>query len=393
MDDLGQGVVEAERTNLFAPYLREMRDRSRLSQSRLAEAAGFDHSYVSRLESGSRMPTRDAVIKLATAMQFDEHDRDGLLAAAGFMPGRIESLLAGEPVLSEALGLLQNRAVPVEVRDDVRNMIASAGPPGAARRVQRWTLEFAPTRRRRLITLLRIADQRWQRVRAAHSRAARCVLNLVATLRCTYTHAAAPDLGHRCQVAHELKSRQEEAPMSSFAHLHLHTEFSLLDGLGRIDDYMARAREYGMRHVAITDHGVMYGVLDWYQAARANDLSPIIGVEAYLAPRRLVDRDKQSYHLLLLAENERGYRNLLKLSSRASLEGFYYKPRVDLEMLNELRDGLICTSACLGGPVANNYLEGHDDQAEGLPRLCASCSAPSASSSNCRITASPNSGG
>lgn len=111
-------------TSMFAPLLREYRDRSRLSQSRLAEAANFDHSYVSRLESGTRMPTRDAVLKLAQAMRLDEHQRDALLAAAGFMPGRIESLLAGEPVLSEALGLLQNRAIPAEVRDDVRNMIA-----------------------------------------------------------------------------------------------------------------------------------------------------------------------------------------------------------------------------------------------------------------------------
>lgn len=117
------GEVDCEEKNLFAPYLREMRDRTRLSQSRLAEAAGFDHSYVSRLESGSRMPTREAVLKLSAAMQLDEHDRDGLLAAAGFMPGRIESLLAGEPVLSEALAFLQNHNVPVEVRDDVRNMI------------------------------------------------------------------------------------------------------------------------------------------------------------------------------------------------------------------------------------------------------------------------------
>ncbi|MDI3340376.1 MAG: DNA polymerase III subunit alpha [Sphaerobacter sp.] len=148
-----------------------------------------------------------------------------------------------------------------------------------------------------------------------------------------------------------------------FAHLHLHTEYSLLDGMGRIKDYMARAREFGMEHVAITDHGVMYGVIDWYKAARAHDLHPIIGIEAYLAPGRIEDRDKSSYHLLLLAENERGYRNLLKLASRASLEGFYYKPRVDLDMLNSLRDGIIATSACLGGPVANNYLHGRDEEA------------------------------
>ena len=152
--------------------------------------------------------------------------------------------------------------------------------------------------------------------------------------------------------------------MSSFVHLHLHTEYSLLDGLGRIDDYMTKAREYGMRHLAITDHGVMYGVLDWYKAARANDLSPIIGVEAYLAPDGIAARNRRNYHLLLLAENERGYRNLLKLSSRASIDGYYYRPRVDLEMLNELSDGIICTSACLGGPVANPYLDGRDDEAE-----------------------------
>ncbi|HEU5422617.1 MAG TPA: PHP domain-containing protein, partial [Nitrolancea sp.] len=154
--------------------------------------------------------------------------------------------------------------------------------------------------------------------------------------------------------------------MPEFAHLHLHTEYSLLDGLGRIDDYMARAREYGMRHLAITDHGVMYGVVDWYKAARAQELHPVLGIEAYLAPAAVTDRDKSSYHLLLLAENERGYRNLLKLASRASLEGFYYKPRVDLDMLNELREGVICTSACLGGPVANNFLNEKDEEAERL---------------------------
>ncbi len=151
--------------------------------------------------------------------------------------------------------------------------------------------------------------------------------------------------------------------MRQFAHLHLHTEFSLLDGMGRIDDYMTRAREYGMKHLAITDHGVMYGVVDWYKAAKANDLHPILGIEAYLAPNTISERDKSSYHLLLLAENERGYNNLLKLASRASLDGFYYKPRVDLDMLNELRDGVIATSACLGGPVANNFLNGKDEEA------------------------------
>lgn len=112
------------RESLFAPVLREYRDRRRLSQSRLAEAAGFDHSYVSRLETGTRMPTREAVMKLAEAMVLDDADRDALLASAGFMPGRIENLLASEPVLGDVLGLLQNRAIPAEIRDDVRHMIA-----------------------------------------------------------------------------------------------------------------------------------------------------------------------------------------------------------------------------------------------------------------------------
>lgn len=147
--------------------------------------------------------------------------------------------------------------------------------------------------------------------------------------------------------------------MTEFAHLHLHTEYSLLDGLGRIDAYMDRALEYGMRHVAITDHGVMYGVLDWYKAARARGLVPIIGVEGYMARNGIADReDRKPYHLVLLAQNETGYRNLLQLTSRASIEGFYYRPRFDLDMLARYSEGLICTSACLAGPVATHLL--HD---------------------------------
>ncbi len=140
MDDLQQARGEQFDMVAFAALLREYRDRRRLSQSRLAGAAGFDHSYVSRLESGTRMPTRDAVAKLAEAMGLEEGDRDALLASAGFMPGRIENLFANEPVLSEVLGLLQDRAVPADVRDDVRHMISllvrqaqrAATPPGRA---------------------------------------------------------------------------------------------------------------------------------------------------------------------------------------------------------------------------------------------------------------------
>lgn len=148
-----------------------------------------------------------------------------------------------------------------------------------------------------------------------------------------------------------------------FVHLHLHTEYSLLDGLGRIPEYVARARALGMEHIGISDHGVLYGIIDWYKAAQAEGLHPIIGMEAYLAPRTIQDRDKTIYHLLLLAENERGYKNLLKLATRASLEGFYYKPRIDLTLLAEHAEGVIATSACLGGPLANNLLAGNREEA------------------------------
>ena len=160
-------------------------------------------------------------------------------------------------------------------------------------------------------------------------------------------------------------NNRQESPVTEFAHLHLHTEYSLLDGLGRIDEYMKRAVGYGMKHVAITDHGVMYGVLDWYRAARDHGLTPIIGVEGYMARNGIQDReDRRPYHLVLLAENATGYSNLLKLTSRASLEGFYYRPRFDLELLDEYKEGLICTSACLAGPVSNHLLSGDVESAE-----------------------------
>lgn len=151
--------------------------------------------------------------------------------------------------------------------------------------------------------------------------------------------------------------------MAEFAHLHLHTEFSLLDGMGRIDEYVARAQQLGIHHMAVTDHGVMYAAMDWYKAASKAGLHPIIGMEAYLAEGKASAKERKSYHLLLLAENDVGYRNLLQLASKASLEGFYYRPRIDLEMLSTHRDGIIGTSACLGGPVANNFLHGRPEQA------------------------------
>jgi DNA polymerase-3 subunit alpha len=151
--------------------------------------------------------------------------------------------------------------------------------------------------------------------------------------------------------------------VAEFAHLHLHTEYSLLDGMGRIDEYIAKAHELGVHHLAVTDHGVMYAAMDWYKAATKAGLHPIVGMEGYLAEGKASAKERKSFHLLLLAEHDQGYRNLLRLASRASLEGFYYRPRVDLEMLQEHHEGIIATSACLGGPVANNFLHGRPDAA------------------------------
>ncbi len=151
--------------------------------------------------------------------------------------------------------------------------------------------------------------------------------------------------------------------MAEFAHLHLHTEYSLLDGMGRSKEYASRAQDLGIQHIAVTDHGVMYGAMEWYKTASAAGIHPIIGVEAYLAEGSARARERKSYHLLLLAENETGYRNLLKLSTMAQLEGYYYRPRIDLEMLGEHGQGIIATSACLGGPVANNILHGRPELA------------------------------
>lgn len=151
--------------------------------------------------------------------------------------------------------------------------------------------------------------------------------------------------------------------MAEFAHLHLHTEYSLLDGMGRTKEYAKRALDLGIKHIAVTDHGVMYGAMEWYRTAKAAGIHPIVGVEAYLAEGKASAKERKSYHLLLLAENESGYRNLLKLSTLAQLEGYYYRPRIDLDMLGTHSAGLIATSACLGGPVANNFLHGRPDVA------------------------------
>ncbi|MCD6358997.1 MAG: PHP domain-containing protein, partial [Dehalococcoidia bacterium] len=145
-----------------------------------------------------------------------------------------------------------------------------------------------------------------------------------------------------------------------FTHLHVHTEYSLLDGMCRIPSLLAKAKEMGMDSLAITDHGVMYGVIKFYLAAKEVGIKPILGCEVYVAPRGRFKKeveDKKSYHLVLLAKNETGYRNLLKLVSKGHTEGFYYKPRVDREILAQYHQGLVALSACIKGEVATLIVE------------------------------------
>ena len=156
--------------------------------------------------------------------------------------------------------------------------------------------------------------------------------------------------------------------MSKFVHLHVHSEFSLLDGANKIKDLPKRAKELGMDSIAITDHGVMFGAIDFYKECKKNDIKPIIGVEAYVAPRTRFDKegniDKQYSHLILLAKNELGYKNLTHLVSAGFTEGFYYKPRIDLEILEKYHEGLICLSACLAGSINKEILKQNFEKAE-----------------------------
>ena len=154
-----------------------------------------------------------------------------------------------------------------------------------------------------------------------------------------------------------------------FTHLHVHTEYSLLDGSNKIQEYVNRVRELGMDSAAITDHGVMYGVIDFYRAARAAGINPILGCEVYVAPGSRFDReigsgDDRYYHLVLLAENNQGYANLMKIVSKSFVEGFYYKPRVDLQLLEKYHEGLIALSACLAGEVARFLTRGMYEDAK-----------------------------
>ena len=155
----------------------------------------------------------------------------------------------------------------------------------------------------------------------------------------------------------------------SFTHLHVHTEYSLLDGSNKIKEYVSRVKELGMNSAAITDHGVMYGVIDFYKAARAAGIKPILGCEVYVAPGSRFDRelshgDDRYYHLVLLAENNKGYQNLMKIVSKGFVEGYYYKPRVDMEVLETYHEGIIALSACLAGEVQRYLVRGLYEEAK-----------------------------
>jgi len=155
----------------------------------------------------------------------------------------------------------------------------------------------------------------------------------------------------------------------AFAHLHVHTEYSLLDGSNKIKEYVARVKELGMTAAAITDHGVMYGVIDFYKAAKAAGIRPVLGCEVYVAPNSRFDRETvggedRYYHLVLLAENDRGYGNLVKIVSKGFVDGYYYKPRVDMEVLEAYHEGVIALSACLAGEVQRNLVRGFYEEAK-----------------------------
>src|SRR5919202_3479954 len=149
-----------------------------------------------------------------------------------------------------------------------------------------------------------------------------------------------------------------------FVHLHVHTHYSLLDGACRCSDLVKRTKSLGMHSIAISDHGCMFGVIEFYNEAKKEGIKPILGMEAYMAPGDRRERStpggnagEAAYHLLLLAENLEGYKNLIKLSSIAYREGFYYKPRIDKEVLKEYSKGLFATSACLGGEIPNAFMK------------------------------------
>ena len=154
----------------------------------------------------------------------------------------------------------------------------------------------------------------------------------------------------------------------AFTHLHVHTEYSLLDGAARIKDLIGRAKELNMKSIAITDHGVMFGVIDFYREAKKQGVHPIIGCEVYTAARTMldkdVDKDKHQGHLILLAKNEEGYQNLIKIVSEGFTKGYYYKPRIDKSVLRQYSQGIIALSACLAGNIQRKLMNRDYDGAK-----------------------------
>ena len=153
-----------------------------------------------------------------------------------------------------------------------------------------------------------------------------------------------------------------------FTHLHVHSHYSLLDGLPKIDELLDYAKKLGLESLALTDHGVLYGAVEFFQKAKERGIKPIIGSEVYLAFEKMTDRrpnvDDKRYHLVLLVKNETGYRNLVKLITKAHLEGFYYKPRIDEDLLREYGQGLIALTGCLQGKIPQLILAGKIDEAK-----------------------------
>ena len=158
-------------------------------------------------------------------------------------------------------------------------------------------------------------------------------------------------------INENLKKAREAEGFVDFVHLHNHTHYSLLDGLQKVPQMLDRVEQLGMEAVALTDHGTLSGAIEFYKAAKSRGIKPIIGMEAYMAPRKHTDKssaeDRNPYHLTLLAKNMAGYKNLMKLSTTANLDGFYYKPRVDHALLEKHNEGLIVLSGCIGGEVGD----------------------------------------
>ena len=153
-----------------------------------------------------------------------------------------------------------------------------------------------------------------------------------------------------------------------FVHLHNHTHYSLLDGLQKVPDMLDWVQELGQTAVAITDHGTLSGAIDFYKECKKRDIKPIIGMEAYVSPRKHTDKstreDRTPYHLTLLATNEIGYKNLVKLSTIANLEGFYYKPRIDRDLIEKYHEGIIALTGCIGGEVGTHLLADNYEEAK-----------------------------